>query len=501
MIERDPFTDPLCRPEDVGLPLPVLPHAVSMCLPTWASVIGYEEKDPEVIERLSCGYPRFVMHPEVAALCEAAAAEFAHKGERVLVFPSLGAAWRAADHVKRQTGLTCRLESYGWGTLSVLLVEPAGFDTAWKAWQHGGEVVGSRLAEAALTDEPLPEDLAESGDWAREKVRTRLGLLSGESPDHIFLFSSGMAAIAAVHRAILRRRPNAPTVQVEFPYVDALKIQQHFAPGGVIDLSIAPRGGAAEVGEILAQGRELAAVFSEAPSNPLLRTADLAGLRAILEPAGVPLVVDDTVATAANLDLLRVVDATTTSLTKLFSGAGDVMAGAVTVRSDSPFREELVEGLRDAEADSPIFALDAIMLEQNSRDFPERVPIVNENGLAVAEFLGDHPRVERIWYPRTETPEHYEALLKPGGGYSGLMSFVLKEGSLSAPRFYDALEISKGPSLGTNFSLICPYTLLAHYGELAWAAQCGVDANLLRLWCGIEEADDLIERLERALEA
>ena len=363
-------------------------------------------------------------------------------------------------------------------------------------------VLGAKAVLALLRDdERLPDDLAESGDWAREKVRTRLGLLSGESPENIFLFSSGMAAIAAVHRAALRRRPEAPTVQVEFPYVDALKVQQHFAPGGVIDLSIATRGGAAEVGEILSGGKQLAAVFSEAPSNPLLRTADLAGLRNLLEPAGVPLVVDDTVATAANLDLLRVADATTTSLTKLFSGAGDVMAGAVTVRHDSPFRDELVEALADAEADSPIFALDAIMLEQNSRDFPERVPLVNENGLAVAEFLADHPRIDRTWYPRTETPEHYEALLKPGGGYGGLMSFVLKDGSQAAPRFYDALEISKGPSLGTNFSLICPYTLLAHYSELAWAAQCGVEPHLLRLWCGLEETDDLLDRLERALDA
>ena len=501
MTERDPFTDPLSRPEDLGLPLPVLPHAVSMCLPTWDSVIGYEEKDPAVIERLACGYPRFVRHPRVAELCDSATAEFAHKGERVLVFPSLGAAWRAADHVKRKTGLSCRLESYGWGSLTVLLVDPSGFESAWKAWQHGGEVVSSRMAEAALTEEPLPEDLAESGNWAREKIRTRLGLLSGESPEHHFLFSSGMAAIAALHRAALRRRPSAPSVQVEFPYVDALKIQQEFGPGGVIDLSLTPKGGAIEVGSLLDRGTELSAVFSEAPSNPLLRTADLHGLRDRLNPEGVPLFVDDTVATAANVDLMRVADATTTSLTKLFSGAGDVMAGAVTVRGDSPFRDDLLESLQEAERDSPMFALDAIVLEQNSRDFLERVPLVNANGEAVAEFLQDHPRIERLWYPRTETPDHYEAVKKPTGGYGGLLSFVLKDASQGSRQVYDAIEISKGPSLGTNFSLLCPYTLLAHYGELAWAAQSGVDSHLLRLWCGLEETNDLIDRLERALKA
>ncbi|MCB1230720.1 MAG: PLP-dependent transferase [Verrucomicrobiae bacterium] len=496
---RNLFLEPLCRPEDLGAALPDLPHAVSMCLPTWESVIGYEERDPEVMKKLACGYPRFVSHPEVGELCAAAEAEFARKGEKALVFPSLAAAWRAADFVKQKSGAGCRLESYGWENLTVVLVEPAGFEAAWKVWQHGGEIVSSRNAEAALTDEPLPDDLAEAGQAARERIRTRIGLLTGESTEDIFLFSSGMAAIAAVHRAALRRRPGLPTVQVEFPYVDALKAQQHFNPGGVIDLSVAEHGGAAEVKALLGRGESLAAVFTEAPSNPLLRTADLAGLRRLLEPVGTPLFVDDTVATPANVDALRFADAVTGSLTKLFSGAGDVMAGSVTLKGDSPFHDELREALVAAESDSPLFALDAIMLEQNSRDFLERLPVVNANGEIVFDFLDKHPAIERLWYPKRETAEFYEAVLKPGGGYGGLMSLLLKDAPRAAPKFYDALEISKGPSLGTNFSLACPYTLLAHYGELPWAAQCGVDANLVRLWIGLEPVDELIERLDRAL--
>lgn len=501
MFERHLLTDPLCRPEDLGLPIPDLPHAVSVCLPTWADVIGYEERDPAVMAKLGTGYPRFVRHPEVAALCAAAEAEFGRKEERALVFPSLGAAWRAADLVKRRTGAACRLESYGWEGLTVLLAGPGGYEAAWKAWQHAGEIVSSRQAECALTDEPLPGDLAAQGEAARERVRTRLALLTGESPDDVFLFASGMAAIAAVHRAALARRPDLPTVQIEFPYVDALKVQQQFGRGGVLDLSVAPQGGVPEVAALLAGGKDFAAVFSETPSNPLLRTADLAGLRNLLEPRDIPLIVDDTVATAGNLDALRCADAVTTSLTKLFSGIGDVMAGAVTLRGDSPHREAFRETLAAAERDAPLFALDAIILERNSRDFPERVPLINERGEAVYAFLQGHPRVERLWYPKGVTPGHYEALLKPGGGYGGLMSILLKDAPRTAPAFYDALRVSKGPSLGTNYSLACPYTLLAHYGELAWAAQCGVDAHLVRLWVGLEPSNEIIARLEEALEA
>ncbi len=65
---------------------------------------------------------------------------------------------------------------------------------------------------------------------------------------------------------------------------------------------------------------------------------------------------------------------------------------------------------------------------------------------------------------------------------------------------YDAMEFCKGPSLGTNFTLVCPYTLLAHYDELDWAESCGVDRTLIRVSCGLEPAEVIVERMKRALE-
>jgi cystathionine gamma-synthase len=85
-----------------------------------------------------------------------------------------------------------------------------------------------------------------------------------------------------------------------------------------------------------------------------------------------------------------------------------------------------------------------------------------------------------------------------GGG--GLFSLVLDE-PLRAPEFFDALRVSKGPSLGTNFTLACPYTLLAHYGELEWAESCGVARHLVRISVGLEQADDLCRRFDEALAA
>jgi len=65
--------------------------------------------------------------------------------------------------------------------------------------------------------------------------------------------------------------------------------------------------------------------------------------------------------------------------------------------------------------------------------------------------------------------------------------------------FFDELDSAKGPSLGTNFTLSSPYTLLAHYGELDWAAQFGVEANLVRISVGLEETKELTAIFEKAL--
>ena len=67
-MARDLLTDPLCRPEDLGLPIPPNPCGVSVCLPLWQHVIGYEEKDPAVVSKFQSGYPRFFVPPAIAGM-------------------------------------------------------------------------------------------------------------------------------------------------------------------------------------------------------------------------------------------------------------------------------------------------------------------------------------------------------------------------------------------------------------------------------------------------
>ena len=84
-------------------------------------------------------------------------------------------------------------------------------------------------------------------------------------------------------------------------------------------------------------------------------------------------------------------------------------------------------------------------------------------------------------------------------GYGSLFSLVLKE-KANAQVFYDRLNVAKGPGFGTNFTMVCPYTMIAHFNELEWCQQYGVDPSLIRVWVGLEEPDALKLTFEEALD-
>jgi cystathionine gamma-synthase len=230
-----------------------------------------------------------------------------------------------------------------------------------------------------------------------------------------------------------------------------------------------------------------------------LRTVDLPRVAAACREGNVILALDDTPASGANVDILSYADLVTTSLTKWMSGKSDVLAGMVTVNPASVHAADLRAALADDEAEGArLYVGDAEILLGNLSGYPARMERMNENGLAVAELLAAHPAVAHVWYPSMVTRDHYDAVRRPGGGYGGLLSFELKNPK-RAGRVYDALRISKGPSFGAEFSLACPYTLLAHYKELDWAESCGVPPSLIRVSCGLEATAELLEIFTAAL--
>ena len=165
------------------------------------------------------------------------------------------------------------------------------------------------------------------------------------------------------------------------------------------------------------------------------------------------------------------------------------------------------------------FNEDVIAMEYNSRDFKKRISVINENAEVVCDFIrsrsiaGGMPSsvIKEILYPKWTTRDKYDVCRvkhsKLGvrdegreGGFGGLFTINFTTAAASTT-FFDTLSCYKGPSFGTNFTLACPYTILAHYRELEWAAEYGVEETLVRISIGIEEKVCVLGWLEDALKA
>jgi cystathionine gamma-synthase len=280
-------------------------------------------------------------------------------------------------------------------------------------------------------------------------------------------------------------------------------------------------------------------LFTEFPSNPLLRSANLPRLRQLADKYGFIIVIDETIGTFVNVKVIQYADIVVSSLTKVFSGASNVMGGrfvnnpnysfpfssmgltrvtfSLILNPQSPHYNTLKTKLTSTYEDV-FFDEDAIYMERNSRDFKQRIHLINSNAEAACDFLRSRSvsggysnanvAIKEVWYPKYITSEHYDhcriksSTSEDGkaGGYGGLFSLTFTSKAASQA-FFDNLPCYKGPSLGTNFTLACPFTILAHFTELEWAARYGVEEGLVRVSVGMEEREGLLKGLESALVA
>jgi len=414
----------------------------------------------------------------------------ASEGEKVIVFPRRDVAQRALHYIEKRTGAALRIASYDG--LQVLVLPEEQYALGMEYWRFSGEVVSSRQALDVLDEGGLWE-------YDNNDLLRRLEGIGGYHEGDVYLYESGMSAIFAVHRELRKLMPNKKSLQLDFPYVDVLKIQNYFGPGAVF-LPVSEGELFDEALNRIRQG-EFSAVFCEAPSNPLLRMVDLAKVRSACDDGNVPLIIDDTVCSAFNVDVKPYADVVTSSLTKWVTGTGNVMAGAIQLIRTSKFYGEFKNFFEDdcGESRSRLYAQDAVALDEGSKDFLERMGQINATASAVVEYLLQHDAIDEVWYPSIHTKELYDKMITDRGGYGGLISFTLKNDKKSA-KFFDALRITKGPSFGLSFSIACPYTVLAHFDELEWADNCGVSPNLIRLSIGNESVEDLVNRLNMAFE-
>ncbi|CAL1698816.1 unnamed protein product [Somion occarium] len=371
-----------------------------------------------------------------------------------------------------------------------------------------------RIAGVLVHD--TPNDWCQAGKHDTEVGPSTRGIKE-VSEDDVYLFPTGMAAIWNAHQLVLGVRPLAKSVCFGFPYTDTLKILEKWGPGcfflgNGIDQEID------ELERILEQESAehpdrppILALFTEFPSNPLLRCADLPRLRALADQYDFLIVVDETLGNFVNVEVLPYSDVVVSSLSKVFSGDANAMGGSLVLnpkgRHYSALKEHITKTFEDT-----FFDEDAIYMERNSRDFRRRIRVIDQNTEAVCDFLRSRSLafspsstdvvIKEIFYPKYTTPEHYNRckVSDPEAGYGGLFSltFVTQE---AARAFFDTLSCYKGPSLGTNFTLACPYAILAHYVELDWAAKYGIEESLVRVSIGMEGRQALLEDFDKALKA
>ncbi|KAH7177950.1 pyridoxal phosphate-dependent transferase [Fusarium sp. MPI-SDFR-AT-0072] len=348
-------------------------------------------------------------------------------------------------------------------------------------------IAGAMAHDVDLNNGPLPAMTS----------NTR-GMPNLEESD-VYLYPAGMNAIFNAHRALLHAREPAQSINFGFPYVDTLKILQKFGPGCLF-YGHASAEDLDDLEARLKNGERFLGLFCEFPGNPLLTCPDLTRIRKLADEYDFAVVVDETIGTFANINVLPVADVVVSSLTKIFSGDSNVMGGGLVLNPESKYYRTLKTTMNEIYEDN-YWPEDVIFMERNSRDFESRVVRINANSDAICEVLRTHPLVKSIYYPKyNDSKSHYEKVRLPDGGYGGLLSVVFQQKE-HAQAFFDALPLAKGPSLGTNFTLASPYVLLAHYQELEWAEQFGVDPYLVRVSVGLEETTELQDTFTNALKA
>jgi cystathionine beta-lyase/cystathionine gamma-synthase len=243
-------------------------------------------------------------------------------------------------------------------------------------------------------------------------------------------------------------------------------------------------------------------MYVETPSNPGLVVVDIKGLSEIARKHGVPLIVDNTLATPVSQKPLELgATAVIESVSKYITGNSTALGGVLVSRKGWVNEIRRTEYLQYGMAPSPfnswlcLLGLETLKL---------RMVRHTENAIRVAAFLENHPKVLTVNYPGLEShPQHQLARIQMKGLYGGLLSFSLKDEQLEkAFDFLDSLmTITQAIHEGSSRSVIChpPSTNFADLTDEEME-RAQIPKSLIRLSVGIENGDDLIEDLSQALD-
>jgi cystathionine beta-lyase/cystathionine gamma-synthase len=351
-----------------------------------------------------------------------------------------------------------------------------------------GAILSSRVADCFLGANSTQAALDPAAPHRIAEALCRL-----EGGTNAFLYCSGMSAITRV-LDILRRRGRSHIIAVGHLYSDTYQTLRLGANRFLgVDEVDALDGLVTE---------DTAAILTETITNPLSDVPDLEVLSRVARAHGVPLVVDNTIATPANCHPFDFgADYVIHSTTKYLNGRNDHGGGVVIVREPLLARQ-----LSDSQSllNDEMSPLEASALEKNLGSFPERMCRFNENAVNVASFLARHPGVARVFFNNIPSHRSFATARRLLKGPGSVISFTLMRNTWEGLRaFYDSRlhGIVKAPSLGSDVTLLCPYTLLTHFDDTdEELAEIGLPRFLVRISVGCErDISAVIESLDTAL--
>ena len=376
-----------------------------------------------------------------------------------------------------------------------------GFSTrAIHAGQEPDSAVGSVVPPIYATSTFIQDKVGEARggyEYSRSSNPTRTALeeclAALEGGRHGLVFASGLAAEDTLLRTIAS--PGSHFVVPDDAYGGTYRLFVRVHQRWGVAADPAHLTNLDSVAAAITPG-ETKAVWIETPTNPLLNIADIAAIVDLAHSAGALVVVDNTFATPYLQQPLELgADIVVHSTTKYCGGHSDVIGGALVLNDDDlaeqlRFHQNAIGGVA-----SPF---DCWLILRGLRTLAVRMEKHCDNAEVVAAFLDDHPRIAQTYFPGLDAHPAHDLAKRQMRRYGGMVSFRVTGGEQAALQVCERTSvITLGESLGGVESLI------EHPGKMTHLSVAGtqleVPSDLIRLSVGIEDAEDLIADLDRAL--
>ena len=308
-------------------------------------------------------------------------------------------------------------------------------------------------------------------------------------------FTTGMSAIQGIMLAFLNAGDHAIISDVAYggTYRLCTEVLNRFG----IKFTFANTADPGSVKESVRDNTAL--ILTETPANPTMKLSDIAAISEIAQAAGVVHAVDNTYLTPYYQRALDLgADLSVHSTTKYFDGHNATVGGAVIAKTAE--HDEKMRFIQNSTG-SIMSPQVAWLTMQGCKTLSVRMDQQSANAMAVAEYLEAHPKVKQVAYPGLPSFSQHELAKKQASGFGAMLWFEVKGGLKAGKALMDSVELwSLAENLGSVESLIThPVTMTHADVDEAERKRVGIIDGLVRLSVGLEDADDLIEALDKAL--